>query len=278
MRPSKRLFLFTSIGVAMLFMADVLVYYYFPLFLQQETSIVPPESLTKGLILYMPFNNLSLYTPSKTYDLSGKRNHGSVIGPQWNSSEGPFHDGAFEFKGKDKITIPDSPLLSPAIWDGFSVALWVKFDKTSFVGEGSGKDYIHFLGKGGNGNDYEYMFRQYNSSNAEKRPDRISFYMFNISGGLGVSADLDEPIPKNEWIFLVGVYNGTSVEIWKNGILKHQAPLSLYGINLQKGTAPLNLGTSDGDSYFTGSMDNVMVYRRALNQSEIRSLYLWRPQ
>ncbi|MBX4196907.1 LamG domain-containing protein [Candidatus Pacearchaeota archaeon] len=275
---SKRLFLFTSLGVAMLIMANILFYYYFPFSANTGNSLTFPPRLSKALVLFMPFENETLYNPTKTYDFSGKKNSGTVISALWNETGGPFHDGAFEFDGKnDRITIRDSKLLSPATASGFTVALWIKFDRTNFVGEGSGNNYVHFLGKGGNGDDYEYMFRQYNSSNAEGKNNRIAFYLFNRSGGLGVSGDLDEPITPHEWMFLTGVYNGTSVEIWKNGILKHSAPLTDYGIHLQKGNASLNLGTSDGDSYFKGSMDDVMIFRKALNETEIRALYAWAP-
>ena len=56
-------------------------------------------------------------------------------------------------------------------------------------------------------------------------------------------------------------------------MLKSTSPLNAYGIKPQHSKAPLQLGTSDGDSYFRGSLDELRIYNRALNTSEIMSLY-----
>ncbi|MBX4196208.1 LamG domain-containing protein [Candidatus Pacearchaeota archaeon] len=227
--------------------------------------------LSRGNVLYFKFNNWASLgeKQGEVHDLAGSH-LGSASGALFSRTDGV---GAYQFDGvNDKITVADANDLSPSTTNAFTVSLWVKFDRTSFVGEGSHKDYVHFLGKSSSGN-HEFVFRQYNSSNNEKRNNRISFYMFNLDGGLGSGSYVQEPIIKGEWMFLTGVYDGTHVQIWKNGVLKDQDNVKDYHIVPANGKAPLTLGTSDGSSYFKGSMDEMRVYNRALTQSEIQSLY-----
>ncbi|MFA4887271.1 MAG: LamG domain-containing protein [Candidatus Nanoarchaeia archaeon] len=193
--------------------------------------------------------------------------------PTWSSTGGKFGDGAFEFDGSnDKIIVPDADSLSPAATNAYTIAFWIKFNRTKFVGEGNTKSYINFLGKADAGQN-EFMFRYFNSSNPDNRPNRISFYMFNPDGGLGAGSYVQEPIRAGEWMHLVGVYDGRNVQLWKNGVLKDSDPVSEYNIRTQNTNAPLRIGTVTGQKYFRGSFDEVKVYNRALSRSEIEALY-----
>ena len=84
----------------------------------------------------------------------------------------------------DKITVNDSNYLSPSNTRKFTISFWVKFNRTSFKGEGSQKDYINFLGKGSS-NNHEYTFRYYNSTS--RTPNRISFSLYSLTGGTGTT-------------------------------------------------------------------------------------------
>nr|WP_240159933.1 family 20 glycosylhydrolase [Paenibacillus aceris] len=84
-------------------------------------------------------------------------------------------------------------------------------------------------------------------------------YVFNYS------------IPSNQWTHLafVGTNNGTSLYV--NGILKEtnpnkmNGPMTYVGVEVQPGT-----GTKT--SYFKGSLDELKIFNRALNASEIAAL------
>lgn len=236
-----------------------------------DTELV--QALGSKQVLNFKFNKQSAYgeSTSRVYDFSGKGNNGTVSGATWNKSGGQRVDGAFEFDGyNDKITVKDSNYLSPSTTKAFTVSTWVKFDRTAFVGEGSQKDYINFIGKGSAGN-HEYVFRQYNSSG--KTANRISFSMYNLSGGNGATVYVQEPIKKGEWMHLVVTYNGTHLQMWKNGVLKNTTALKDYGIVPKNGAAALQIGTRDGSSYFKGSFDDFAIYNKALSSSEVRAIY-----
>src|SRR3989344_3044175 len=232
------------------------------------------EERDSGLILYFKFDNQASYKEngSFVYDFSAKGNNGRVYGAAWNRTGG-VRGGAFEFDGKDdKISIKDADSLSPSTTKHFTIAFWVKFKRTKFTGEGNVPDYLHFLGKGSADDGYEYVFRQYNSSNSEDRGNRISFYLFNLQGGLGSGGYVQEPI-NGDWNFYVGVLNGTRIQLWKNGVLKDSTPLSEYGVIIKNGKAPFNIGTLDGDSYFKGAIDELRIYNKSLSKKEIADLY-----
>jgi hypothetical protein len=230
-----------------------------------------------GKVLHYHFNNQRTFGENNLtiFDFSGTSNIGNNARNSaiWNRSGGKTLDGAFEFDGfNDKIVVPDDDTLSPSNTGEFTVAFWVKFKRTSFVGEGKNKDYISFLGKGSEDN-HEFVFRYYNSSNKEGRNNRISFYMFNPDGGLGSGSYVQEPIKINEWMFLTGVYNGTHVRLYKNGVLKDTDVLTDYDIVSRNGIAPLTIGTVSEKKYFRGSFDELRVYDRALTSEEIMTLY-----
>lgn len=251
-----------------------------PITNQTNTSNVTSPSLNpldNGLVLYFKFDNQQEFNESTdiVHDFSGNDNTGDVMGNAiWDSLGGVNGSGAYQLDGiDDYISVPDSDILSPSITGQYSVTFWVKFLKTAFIGEGSTNSYINYMGKGESQN-YEFSFRQHNSSNPDNRPDRISTYTFNLNGGLGAGSYFQDTINIGEWIFVSSVYNGTHISIWKNAILRDTDPLSGYNITLQNGKAPFNIGTLNRVTFLKGSIDELRVYNRTLNSSQISQLYM----
>lgn len=235
------------------------------------------STINSGLVLYFHFNNQQAYGENSTfvYDFSGNGNNGKIYGAIWNSKGGKLGDGAFEFSDlKDNIKINDFDSLSPSTFgQHFTVSFWAKFDETTFIGEGSQKNYINFLGKGNSVDGQEFVFRQYNSSNSEGRNNRISFYAFNQEGGLGAGSYFQENIREGEWIYITGVISGTPIKIYKNGVLRNSNLLSEYSIQMKNTEADLYIGKQEGDYYFNGSIDELRVYNKSLNDCQVRELY-----
>src|SRR5581483_12350138 len=92
------------------------------------------------------------------------------------------------------VEIPSSPNFS--VGDGLTVSAWIRPDVLTFPVEEQ-QGYVHWLGKGAPGN-YEWVFRMYgadttalaDTNHPEKgtRAGRISFYVFDASGGLGIGS------------------------------------------------------------------------------------------
>lgn len=74
-----------------------------------------------------------------------------------------------------------------------------------------------------------------------------------------------------QWINIVAVYDGSNAKIYLNGVLKDSH--SITG-TVKAGTVPmLARNSATGTSYFTGSIDNVEVFKAALSDAEIVDMY-----
>ena len=82
--------------------------------------------------------------------------------------------------------------------------------------------------------------------------------------------------PINQWYHVVGLYDGTTLQIYVNGVLEG---VNYVGSFLPyAGSAPLQIGgltLSDAESQgsFTGTIDEVRIYNRALSKEEVEQHY-----
>ena len=93
---------------------------------------------------------------------------------------------------------------------GLTVEVWLRPDRLEFTdAAGAHTDYIHWLGKGVGG-AHEWTFRLYSLTNTARRPNRLSFYAFNLGGGEGAGAHAQHgdntrvEMRAGEWQHLVG--------------------------------------------------------------------------
>lgn len=223
-----------------------------------------------SLVLHYQFYNMSEVwrASNAVYDSSGKEHIGIITGKNFNEYTSNDY---FSFDGVDDVVIVgDDDRLSPQTTKKFSIAMLIMFNQTNFSSPGE-KAYLQFMGKASPGN-YEFAFRQHNHTNSEGKGDRISFYLFNLSGGLGAGSYVQEPIQTGDWVFLVGVYNGTHVELWKNGVLRDRDSILEYGLIPGNGNSPLKIGSVDDNLYFNGAIRELMIFNRTLERKEIESL------
>jgi hypothetical protein len=113
----------------------------------------------------------------------------------------------------------------------------------------------------------------YNDSSTDSRPKRMSFYLFNDSTGVGIGSYFQDILVDDEWIFVVGVVNGTHTQIWKSGSLRDS---DLYTNMIFPNNTFANLhfgGQIDGDiNFFNGSLDELRIYNRSLTSVEIAEI------
>jgi hypothetical protein len=178
----------------------------------------------------------------------------------------------FDGTKNDYIEISDSVDFSVASTGSLTVSAWMRPDVLTFpISESTG--YVHWMGKGETGQQ-EWTFRMYNetTSDVPPRPNRISFYVFNLAGGKGVGSYFQEPVIAGEWLHVVGIADGQNTYIYKNGVLKQSQ--SYTGIiTPAHGTAPLRIATRDFNSFFLGAIRGVRVWNRALTASEVQLVF-----
>lgn len=167
--------------------------------------------------------------------------------------------------------------------EGFTVSAWLKPDTLKF-GKSEGSGYVYWMGKGAPG-QYEWAARMYSYTNSEKppRPNRISFYLFNLDGGLGEGSYTQEPVRAGEWIQITAWANRGETAIYRNGKYvrcdEYDGPAG-HGchahperIQPAAGNAPLRLGTRDLKSFFQGGLSQVRIWNRALGNEEVRKVF-----
>ncbi len=189
----------------------------------------------------------------------------------------------------DYVEVPDNDAYSASTTGELTVSFWMRPDVLDFqttIASGDGP-YIDFLGKGEymGPNQLEWSFRLYNETDSS-RPNRVSFYLFNLAGGLGVGSYFEGGINgtpdmvAGEWVHVVGKVDTNYVHIYRNGVLKdtdgYTAETDPFVIiSPENGAAPFRIGTvSTADiSLFEGAIDDVIIWNRGLSDTEITNLY-----
>ncbi len=192
----------------------------------------------------------------------------------------PNGERAWDFDGSNYITIFDADGLSPANTGRFTVEAWIRPDSLQFSKQ-EGTGYVHWMGKGESGKQ-EWHARMYSLTNSENRPNRISGYAFNPSGGLGVGSYFQDSVTAGDWIHFAFVINTRDTsssfpmgysKVYKNGSLRDTDTLSTLNISPVNGTAPMRIGTRDLNSFFEGAIGKVAIFDRELTPFEVLAHY-----
>src|SRR5205823_7844644 len=122
------------------------------------------------------------------------------------------------FDGQDDfIEISDTAAFSLVTTGQLTISAWIRPDVLNFpTSQGAG--YVHWMGKGEAGR-HEWTFRMYNKNTTDvpPRPNRISFYVFNPDRGRGIGSHFQDSVQVGEWIDVVGMADGESTSIYRNG-------------------------------------------------------------
>ena len=262
-----------------------------------KKTIAPSPAYSDGVLAKGPVGywRLGEAAGPTVFDETGNGYDGTAFGQPTFGTPGAINDDpdtAIELHGpssRDYIEIPNSEAFSqPTSGAGLTVEVWIRPDVLLFPYESSG--YVHWLGKGAAG-QHEWALRFY--SGDTYRPNRISAYIWNPRGGEGAGAYFEEAqhghsLIAGHWIHVVACYEPgdmntrppAGVHIYKNGVHRQGPPSSgtlysnpAYQIVPAHGTAPLRLGTREGNSFLIGALDEVAIYPRVLAAEEVLENY-----
>ncbi|MFC1923840.1 LamG domain-containing protein [Chloroflexota bacterium] len=197
-------------------------------------------------------------------DDSGNDYHGIVHGASLTSDRNGNQNSAYSFDGNSNYIEISSPKEDDLDFtDALTVSIWVKLQNDD--------DFQAFISKE-EGSGYGLSYRG-------ESTDRM-YFACHINGSYR-SVEALEPAIMNEWYHIVGTYNhesGTSGEVkfYVNGVLQG-TNTSGGDFDITNSPVPLLIGanpTQTGGSIFlNGVIDEVQLYRRAFNESEVLSLY-----
>ncbi len=200
---------------------------------------------TKGLVAHYPFTG-------DAKDASGTGNHGSVSGATLTADRFGTAQGAYTFNGKsDHIVVKDHTSLH---LNDFTFTAWVKMTTTS------GGNYVLEKDVVGTGTqDYEWL------TSSGKTNGRIGIK------GNNYDVPSKTSVATGTWRFVAFRRAGSELSTWI-GTVKETMVTAPTG-TLTGGKQPLTIGSGwQGTGYFTGALDDVRIYNRALSAQEIALL------
>lgn len=226
-------------------------------------------------VAYYPFTHTSVICDHSGNNFTGK------TGGTLTATSLPNGERALKFDGSTSyIEIADQHHLSIATKGKITLEAWIRPDTLQFTNQES-TGYVHWLGKGET-NKHEYLLRMYSLTNSESRPNRISGYAFNPTGGLGVGSYFQDSLTASEWMHVVFVINTRDTsstyptgytKIYRNGSQRDQDSLSALNIHPENSTAPLRIGTRDFNSFFEGAIGKVAIYDYELSAFQVLEHY-----
>ncbi len=192
-------------------------------------------------------------------DTSGNNLNGTVNGGVTAGGTGILCT-SYNFNGTNSfISVPHNALLNQPY---VTVAAWVRHSAASF------KAWEAILAKG----DSTYRLHL-NGGCSINGTNTSNAFTFGFNGGCG-NADLNSGVVPvaNQWYHVVGSYDGTTIKIFVNGVLKNsQALTTTIGTN----ALPLYIGENSQATgrNWSGDIDEIKVFDRALPDTEILSMY-----
>jgi len=204
------------------------------------------DVVTNGLVSWWTFDETSGAT---AYDSIGD-NTGTVNDGTWTTdTAGGASSGALYFNSSANVTVPDANSLEPTT---ISIEAWIKPDVM-----GSWQAMV--------GKDGSYIFDTTTTS--------LRSFLFTSGGNINFSGGM--PLNSATWYHIVTTYDGTTAKIFLNGAMDSSTTLTgtvnASGANLQIGSY-VNAG------YFEGIIDEVRIYNKALNLSEVQQNYAAIPE
>ncbi len=212
----------------------------------QEIFSLQPVDLNAGLVAHYPFDG-------NANDVSGNGNNGTENGSLTYVTS--VSGQAASFDGVDDEIILGDALLPTGLNDSMSVSLFLKLDNLT---------------------DSRAIFSQYNSTNSIIGRFHITQKNGNILWVFMGGSDSNN----DGWI----EYNLTSTNFLHVVIIKNNKNISLYVDKSYVGSFETDVGilnintilgsdSNGGNSNYKGIIDDLRIYNRAINQSEIQELY-----
>lgn len=197
--------------------------------------------------LLLPFNEGS---GSTVYDRSGNGNAGAVNGAAW--VDGRFGK-ALQFSGGQTVTLVESATLKTGAQ--LTVTAWIQ-------GSTIPSNYVTIIQKDGTGLRNYGLF----ITGADQPADqgKVLFSLTSATPGDWHGPVSSVGVIDGNWHHIAGVYNGIDMKIFIDGV-EHGS--QAVGVTPADTAAGVSIGGG-----FTGSIDEVRLYHRALGSAEIAEL------
>jgi len=218
----------------------------------KKNITVAPTGLKSGLVGHWTFDGKNM-TSGVAQDISGQGNNGNLT----NISTSTFYTAgkigqALQFDGVDDyLTIASTP----APGTEMTVSAWVYKKNNGYI-----------IYRGSSSCCLSYRLR-FSSS-------KVLFGIVTTSGSTpDIEITSNASVPDNTWTLITATYSSSAstLSIYINGVFDQSGTRSGTIITSENTT---NIGAvNPAASYFSGNIDDVRIYNRALSASEILQLY-----
>lgn len=202
-----------------------------------------PATLRLGLLAFFPFNG-------NAADVINSGSSASVQGAVLTTDRFGEAGAAYDFNGRNSAifcTIPNLPIGTSSR----SVSLWAK--ATPSTG-----NLVGLVEWGA------AAVRQTFGISAQFSP--LVYQAKSFGGGNDVSSG---QIADNRWRHLVATFGDGALRIFVDGVLRGSSQIP---INTGQGQVRIGVGV-EGGNYFSGQLDDVRIYGRALSPSDVAELF-----
>lgn len=193
-------------------------------------------------------------------DLSGYGSNATIYGATFANNTNCKLNGCYAFSSVTKQTInitqASTPLNNLGSGD-YTLNLWIKRTNTlgtDFINKGlaTGNNF-QFATSGDTGKPYMYI-----------RGSAITCQFYNVA--------TTNQVPTNQYTMVTSIRRGTTLEYWENGV--NTGNQTSCTTNSLSSTEVLAIGfTTSNVVGFNGTIDEVNLYNRSLNYTEIQELY-----
>ncbi|MFZ3099668.1 MAG: LamG domain-containing protein, partial [Minisyncoccales bacterium] len=188
-------------------------------------------------------------------DKSGNNNNGTLVnGATWAQGK---HGSALSFDGTDDyVDAGNEEKLQ--ITGSITISAWVKTNSVTTF-NGIVTKYYAADGKRG----YALEFNPYAPAGGGLR------FILSNNGTAVTQVSTNQVLP-NQWAYITGVYDGSSMKLFVDGVLRGSVS---YSAGIYNTGENLFLGRSIGYASFNGQIDEVKIYDYARTEEEIRLDY-----
>ena len=202
------------------------------------------------LVAHYPFNG-------SAEDRSGYGHDGEVFGATLTTDRFGIPNSAYLFDGSDDwIKVSNNGAINISGYHSMTLCAWIKCPDYGQLSQ-----YAGVITKWGPGSQVDDQYI-------------LHFRDGILAFGLGEEADFlhCDTTDIHDWMFVTGVYDAHNqvLELYVNADLV--ASSDLY-FNIRDTNRYLEIGGHSGDWFFAGALDDVRIYRKALNAEEVLELY-----
>jgi nitrous oxidase accessory protein len=227
-----------------------------------------PLNLSDGLVGYWNFDE---GIGDIAHDSSGYTNDGTLYGnPTWTAGRS---GNALSFDGIDDwIDCGNDSSLSPST--AITLTAWYKPTISWF---GGGPDPI--INKPINSDDWDTFYQYHLGVCGDLYPDPyanhfgISLYI-DVDGNYQLIQSPENMVSFNQWSFIVGIYDGSTMKLYIDDILISSIPVSGEMTDYHQNLRIAKYKGDNQELFLPGVIDEIRIYDRALTEEETHELFI----